>query len=297
MTARLLNFLLQCTYMSRRKRRHYQNPKTKRIPFILSPEAKQGIITVLVFAIAAILFLSFFHVGGNLGVWLNKTLAIVFGIDRYLLPVLFIFIGATFIYPNRGTFSVWNYFGMILFFLSFNAVLNLLLVDTINPLTTNLALAGGYIGQFFATILSPSLGYWGTLVTVVALLFVSVMLVFNTSLRNMIGIHRHITGWFGKRLHNQNKIMLVDLDDEELDEEDELIDEDTFEEDENIKSDQNQKEQPFHTSTLKEQPKKEKILTTHQRRSITIPMSLLEHSTSKAQSGDIERNAERQETL
>lgn len=277
--------------MSRRKRHYNQNVKSKRIPFTVSPEAKQGIKTVFVFAVAAILFLSFFHISGNFGEWLNKTLAIFFGIDRYLLPVLFIFIGATFIYPDRGSFSKWNYFGMILFFLSFNAVLNLLLVDTANPLTTNLALAGGYLGQFFATIFLSSVGYWGTLVTVVALLFVSIMLVFNTSLRNMIGLHQHITGWFGERLHNQTKTMPVDLD-----EEDELLNEDDEleESDEDLDStiDENQQEQLFHTSKLKAQPKKEMVLTTHQRRSITIPLSLLEHSTSKAQSGDIERNAE-----
>ncbi len=274
-----------------RKKRHHSQKSSSRVPFHLHPDIKRSITIVLLFAFSAILFLSLFHVAGSLGEWINRLLSAFFGIDRYLVPVLFTIIGATYAFPERGRFSAWNYLGILFFFLSFNATLNLLMVENANPITTNLTLVGGYLGQFLATLLPPIVGYWGSLIIVMSLLFVSIMLTFNTSLRNMAGLHKHITGWFGERLHAPKELLdreeMLDL--EEADTEVEslfLIDDVSDDQEDDLEP------APFRKSPLKEKRITETVLITKQNRKISIPLDLLDHSTSKAQSGDIEKNKE-----
>lgn len=274
--------------MSKKRRHTRQYQKYDSVPFTLNPEVKRGISILFLFAFAAILFLSFVHIGGSVGEWFNHILTLFFGIDRFLIPVIFVLICATLMFPDRGTLSSWNYLGILFFFLSFNATINLLIINSANPLATDVSKVGGYLGQFLATLLPAFIGYWGALVVCVALLFAAIMLVFNTSMRNLLGLHRYMSGWFAAKIHNPNFST-----NEELDEEDEL--ENTLLEDDEegeVADDESITTPLFRKTQLKEQPAKETVLTTKRSRKITIPLDLLEHSTSKAFSGDIERNKE-----
>lgn len=275
--------------MARTKRRSSkrdQETETHVLGIELNPETKRGIIVVLLFAFSALMFLSFFQIAGSLGNWIDYALSAFFGFDRFLVPLVFIIIGATLAYPERGTFSPWNYLGLFFFFLSFNATLNLLLVNRPEPFTQDLNAAGGYLGQFLGLMLPHFVGYWGALVIVLALLLVSVMLVFNTSLRSLVGVHTHFTGWFGAMLHREKgdgKVAIEDVEDgEDVDDED-IEETDEVEEVE-------EEEHTFHTAPLLAKATPETVLATSKRRQIIPPLSLLDRSSSKAQSGDIERN-------
>jgi len=250
----------------------------------MNPETKRGIFVVFLLAASALIFLSFFQIAGNLGVWIHDLLSTFFGIDRFLIPLVLIIMGASLSYPERGTLSSWNYLGLLFFFLSFNAMLNLLLVNHPEPFTTDLTLAGGYLGQFLAILLPNFVGYWGAIMSTAAVLLVSVMLIFNTSLRNLFGVHSHLTGWFGAMLHRekQQAVEAVEVVEDE--------DEDLFEEPSEEK--EAESAEPFHHSLVKEKRHEEVALISTQRREIAIPMSLLERSATKAQPGDIERNKE-----
>lgn len=276
--------------MARRKRRasaRSQDSDTHVLGIELNPETKRGIYVVLLFALAALMFLSFFHIAGSLGVWINLGLSHFFGFDRFLVPVILIIIGVTFAYPERGTFSPWNHLGLFFFFLSFNATLNLLLVNRPEPFTQDLPVAGGYLGQFLGLMLPHFVGYWGALVMTFALLVVSIMLIFNTSLRSLVGVHAHLTGWLGALAHKRTSAHttegIMDEDEEEVGEEEEAETEEVEEIVEETRS-------HFHTSPLHAAQAPESLLATSKRRQIIPPLALLERSNSKAQSGDIERN-------
>ncbi len=253
----------------------------------LAPETKRGIIVVLLFAFSALMFLSFFQIAGSLGTGVNYALTIFFGFDRFLVPLVLIMIGATLAYPERGTFSPWNHLGLFFFFLSFNATLNLLLVNRPEPFTQDLTVAGGYLGQFLGLMLPYFVGYWGALVITLALLLVSVMLVFNTSLRSLMGIHTHLTGWLGEFLHRKNSLN-ENSTKENADDSDEQDDLEL--EMENGDEKEMDDEQPFHTAPVAAHSRAETMLATAKRRQIIPPISLLDRSGTKAQSGDIERN-------
>ena len=146
--------------MARRKKNFVGNRSAGSRGIKMNTETKRGILVVLLLAASALIFLSFFHIAGNLGVWIYELLSTFFGIDRFLVPIVLIIMGASMAYPERGTLSTWNYFGLFFFFLSFNALLNLFLVDRPEPFTTDLTLAGGYLGQFLAILLPNFVGFW-----------------------------------------------------------------------------------------------------------------------------------------
>ncbi|MBM5789601.1 DNA translocase FtsK [Candidatus Parcubacteria bacterium] len=278
--------------MARRKRRytkHTQEEHKRHLTFEMNPETKRGITVVVFFALAALMFLSFFHIAGSLGDWINLGLAQFFGLDRYFVPIVLIMIGATFAYPERGTFSAWNYLGLFFFFLSFNATLNLILVNRPEPFTQDLAAAGGYIGQFLGLMLPHFVGTLGALVINVALLIVSIMLIFNTSLRSLVGVHTHVTGWLGEWMHRGGGKDTEKRDEEELEEEEEVeveVEEEEDEEEEEVEEDAH----AFRTTPVVAKAAPETVLSTKSRRQIIPPLTLLDRSNSKAQSGDIERN-------
>ncbi len=277
--------------MARTKKR--RNNEEKEDPhFELNPETKRGIVVVVVFAAAALLFLSFFDIAGTLGGWIDSGMSGLFGWDRFLVPLLLLIVGATMLYPERGTLSTWNHIGFLLFFLSFNGLLNLLLISRSEPAAADLAMAGGHLGQFLAVPLPAIFGFWGALVVISALLLVSILLVFNTSLRRLVGVHEHLTGWFGALLHrNETGRAMEEEEVEEPDAADEA-EEDEMEEPEEEEAGDEAEKPPQPPARPVDMPMAEKALTTRHMRKVTIPMDLLDRRTSKANSGDIERNKE-----
>ncbi|MBI4438117.1 DNA translocase FtsK 4TM domain-containing protein [Candidatus Uhrbacteria bacterium] len=273
--------------MARRKKRVTHKTGDDPLGLGINPETKRGIWVVLLLAAAALIFLSFFQIAGNLGLWIHELLAAFFGIDRYLVPIVLILMGASLAYPERGTLSAWNYLGLLFFFLSFNALLNLFLVERAQPFTNDLTLAGGVIGQFLAILLPNFVGYWGAVVSTAALLLTSVLLIFNTSLRGVLGLHAHLTGWLGERMHGESVGDTKGAEGANGAEEEEG--EDLFEEPE---EEEEETAEPFHATEVVHKKRAEVALTSKQHREIAIPLSLLERSQSKAQSGDIERHKE-----
>lgn len=275
---------------ARRKKR--KDPEPEETGFELNPETKRGILVVVIFATAAMLFLSFLHIGGAFGGWIEDALRSLLGWDRFLLPVLLVVVGATYVFPERGQLSAWNYLGLLCFFLSFNTLLNLILTNRPGAFTTDLGLAGGLLGQLMGISLPAIIGYWGALIVSSALLVVAILLVFNTSLRKLIGFHEHVTGWIGERAHTRGEEPEMVF--EEAEEEDvpfeEAEEEEPEEEEEDI--DLPAKKPTFKGKTVAMPVETEKALTTKVRRTVNIPLDLLEIRNSKAQSGDVERNLE-----
>lgn len=281
------------------KRKH--EPEEERPTRELDPETQRGIVAVLLFAGAALLFLSFLQIAGTLGAAIDHYAQLLFGWDRFLLPILCILVGATAMFPDRGRFSTWNYLGILFFFLSFNALLNLLTAEPSTTVGQPAMLVGGYIGQFLGTILPNLIGFWGAIVVVCALLVVAIMLVFNTSLRSMMGLHTHLTGRFGEMLHQSEIRRVASVaprdDEEEDDDEEPLVEsaiDDDADEEEDETAEKAQPKLPFRSKPLIEAEKAqpEKALTIKKIRKMAIPLDLLEYRANNANSGDVNRNME-----
>jgi S-DNA-T family DNA segregation ATPase FtsK/SpoIIIE len=275
--------------MSRRKKRRYQpEPERFELP-PLNPETKRGIAIIFFFAAAALLLLSFFQIAGTVGLVLDNLMAKGFGLDRILVPFLFVILGFSLLFPERSKMGPWNYLGTLFFFLSFNGLINLLWIKNPRPSWEELATTGGLVGQLFGTTLNKAAGFWAALLILSALLLISIILSLNTSLRSLLGLHRHLTGWFGEALHRRRTEALAREMNDEVEEDesfgargDGLIQEAE-------EANEEEQEKTFRTINLTQG---EKVLTTRRHRQITLPIDLLEYRSMKVNSGDTERNKE-----
>ena len=67
--------------MARKKKRSRKRKRKveEEARFGLNPETKRGIVVVLLFVAAILIFLSFFQIAGSLGVFINSILSLFFG--------------------------------------------------------------------------------------------------------------------------------------------------------------------------------------------------------------------------
>ncbi len=278
--------------MARRKKNHpkHEEEKIKDSPG-LNPETKRGIAAILLLTAAAVIFLSFFDIAGSLGTTIDSALAYLFGWDRFLVPLSFLFIAGSLLFPGKKKFSTWNTLGLLFFFLSFNALLNLALIHRPYAPVNDLSLSGGYLGEFLGNFLPSFTGYWGAFVIVCALLVVSLLLLFNTSLSRLFSFHRPFTGLFRSLIHLGRKDDQTLWDETEEETIDELPEEDVEEE---TKEDEEGDLKTFRASqvpTATAHPE-QVLLSSKKHKHVTIPLELLHHSNTKPNSGDIERNKE-----
>ena len=262
----------------------------------LNPETKRGIGIILLFAFSTFLLLAFFHIAGTAGNTLDNVMSFILGWDRFLFPLLLLLFGFIILFPDRNAFGRWNYLGLLFFFLSFNGLIHLFTVHTSEVSTEIIHKAGGIVGKFSAMFLLQKTGFWASVIILTAWLLIAVLLLFNTSLRNVLAVHSYFTGWFGNFLHHgffqrhhfenqtfsptQNEIS----DKEKIEQE---------EENDTVLS-------PFQSSLVKSSsvsPVKppteiEKILTTRTHRQVALPLDLLEYRTNRANSGDIDHHRE-----
>ncbi len=271
-----------------RRRRHKKEEEHEAPKLHLNPETKRGILVVLFFALAAILFLSYVGLAGSGGDAIDRFASLLFGWDRLLVPASLVLVGASLMF-ERVRLSAWNYIGLVLFFLSFNAIVNLVAFRNEIPSSlTELGSAGGYVGAMLYQIFFALTGLWGSLVISASLLLVALMLLFNTSLRSVLTVHTHVTGRFGELLHRrgaQDDVQPVD-DEDSVSEEDEDPAEDEAEE-------------PAIAPAFRKSPvsggtkePEEQVLSSKTHRKVEIPFDLLESRSSKANSGDLVKNRE-----
>jgi len=260
----------------------------------LNPEAKSGIIVIILITIAAIIILALFNLAGGFGVYIDNAFAIVFGWDRFLVPILLLLIGYSILFPDRSPLSAFNYIGMLFFFLSFNALLNLVAFRNDPNITADaINKAGGYIGLLLQKIFINLFDFWGGLIIILAITIVSILLIFNASLRNLLNSHNHLAAFLSRIFSFLPFVNKQEYEEDEEDEEDEEYEND--EEDEEFEeADDESSKNKFRTSGLQDNNQKtghESALTTSgPRRQIDLPVNLLEKRTGRPNSGDIARN-------
>lgn len=275
-----------------RRRKHSKKEIEHNEPFLgLNPETKRGILIVLFFALAAILFLSYLGLAGGGGDKLDNVVAMLFGWDRLLVPAAFVLIGASLSF-ERVRLSTWNYLGLLFFILSFNALINLFAFhDQLSPNVVELSGAGGYAGVLLFRIFFALTGFWGTLVISASLLLVSLMLLFNTSLRSVLTAHTHITGRFGEMLHRHKEDnQAEDSTYTESDVESEVEESAESEDEDTDEAAAPAFRKTSVAGTMKEPV--EQVLSSKIRRKVEVPLDLLESRSPKANSGDINKNRE-----
>ncbi|MBI2410481.1 MAG: DNA translocase FtsK 4TM domain-containing protein [Candidatus Kerfeldbacteria bacterium] len=280
---------------------------------------QQGLLVIILFALAAVSFLSFIHAAGDFGEFVDRFFGWLFGWGRFITPIIFAVLGYIFLHPDTYQIKILNYIGLVLFVLSGLGLLHLFV--PVNDLLDAAAQGkgGGYFGILFAYPLLRFTGVWVTIVVLIALFICSWIVMFNTSLRGLFGqmkffrlLRRPFT-WVRSRLHARvhgYRVSGEDAVDDTVDGET-----DTYQEDEQLEEDAaeafSSKEvealtEAARTATDLEQmeliPLNPEVETAPKPRKrfkkIDLPLSLLTDRNEKPTSGDIEFNKKKiQETL
>jgi len=291
--------------MAKKRRR---SKKKKRASLSLSDGVKQSILAVGLITIGAILLLAFFNLAGVVGVRADEALESLLGWDRWLFSLVILILGWSAIFPSKALLSKESLFGIGMFFIAFNGLLNLILVDTDGDLATEFANAGGYIGILVSGPLVSLLGFWGSFTVASAVLLIAIFLVFDLSLHSILTIHTHFVNLGDAMKQSDSKRKTVarvrERESDRLDdnsggfEEGIQVEEKSLIEDKmqiEKKKDNDVKDVEFEIDNnleMGEGQDSEAVVTTTTRRRVEVPIDLLDSKKIEAESGDTDLGQE-----
>ena len=310
-----------------RKRKYKKRYKKRILDYIAIPhldidsETKKGIFIIFILALGAISLLGLFDSAGIIGVYLKNWLILAFGWGKWTFPIILIVFGYMLYNENRFDIRLKNYLGIILFILSFHALLFLFVeYDKWDQVLANGG-AGGYIGLILANISIKMLGFYASLLLMLSLIIASVLLVFDTTLYRLFGSESIIAKifypikfifvkLFKKNNEEENNKEEEDEDvgegegeeegeedDEEEENEEEEEEEDDEDENEDDKKEEKDDEEKYNKNNQRiinnnKDQEKEEIWWKPTGLEINLPLSLLNSKRNKPTSGDIKENKE-----
>lgn len=267
---------------------------------VLNPETKKSILIIILFVAAALALLSFFDLAGGLGVFFKKALVVIFGWGAFTFPVILLLLGYFLLFPEKYRVKPSNYLGIIFWVLSFSGILQFL-KDLGEPAVLSAESGGGYLGFFIYSPLQKIMGAWAGLIVLVALFFISLIVIFNTTISQMLQ-KINIFNLF-RRTGEENEQEEKDWEAEE----EEWTGAEPPAESETAAAKQNEEEaessgSAFTRKKMGEQAVKKSVrelpdglkvtFTQGRRKKIEVPFSLLEGRSTKPTSGDIKANQE-----
>ncbi len=301
--------------MGRKKKK--QNPLDYvEIPKLgLSPETKNGLLVLFIIIISILCLLALFGKAGPVGNYLGRGETLAFGWGKWLFPILLFSWGIILYKKDRTYIRTAGILGVFLSLLSIEALFHITIPLDEWRIAIDKGDGGGFIGMLFASIFVKTLGLWGGITVLLALIFVSILLIFNTSLVKLIGGESFLVAIFKpfkvlfKRVFSRKEENIFKEEDEisvEVEEPEfsQKIIADLTEEDEKPeeleKEDENEdiEKAPIaaieKSATLgksdKNSKKHEEEIWKMKRVKIDLPMELLNTNNSRPAAGDIKNN-------
>lgn len=169
----------------------------------LGPQLSHGLISIFLFVVAGVSTLSFFEMAGVAGKFIDSLLAITFGQVRYVFPIILIVSAILLIKDLQYHYRSTHIFGAILFFLSFNGMVHIFNEPSTLVDYAVQGFGGGLVGLILSWPLGTYVGFWAGVIILIGLLIVGIIFLFNTSLAELVELHKKIflaLGWFGKQI-------------------------------------------------------------------------------------------------
>lgn len=273
----------------------------------VDPETQRGILSIILLAAGLIITFSLFGFAGDIGELITLVLTKLVGIGRYMVPMIIFVAVYTLLYPSEEGKALQPLYviGIVLLGISVFG-----LVDVVSPT------ASGYIGSAITWMFRSFASVAVAVVVLLALLLISVLILFNTTIERLIQhipagtiigkILRFIVTLFSSARHRlavarEQAIEQVEEDyytAEDADESDEEVpvhfsqktvgdNEDTEVEEADVDEDLNKD-----VSDHSEPGQMELIHLSKHHRKIDIPLNLLSSKRGKPTSGDIEHSKE-----
>ncbi len=295
--------------MSRKKKNN--NPMDYiNLPQIeLDDRAKRSILIVGLIVLGLVSLLGLFNLAGHFGEFISKWLTLIFGYGKWLVPLIILYWALILIKKAKKPLKFTDYLGLGLLFISYQTLFHFFYDIQNWENQVQLGFGGGYIGFWLSQLFNYIFGFWGGVLVLFALLLISLVLVFNTSLSRIIGEESPFAkviipfGLFFKNLFsskepkdNDGRKFVAEAKEEILNawkKKDVKISEAIVEEDEDDKS--KDEAEGLNLAKAKAQANKPKVQEkiTWPKRSVKIdlPFELLNNKFSKAIGGDTEANS------
>jgi len=164
----------------------------------LHHDTKKGILSIICFALALVSFLSFFNGAGKFGQYFFKISQLLFGQGFFLVPLVFILVGLAILFPRPIRHGASNgditnkqrpayraiIIGAVLLILSILGIFYVLGSPAADVAPeVSLTSPGGYFGLILGYPLIKFLGFWASLIVLLALLIIAILITFNIPLR------------------------------------------------------------------------------------------------------------------
>ncbi|MDO8505434.1 MAG: DNA translocase FtsK [bacterium] len=157
---------------------------------VLKLETRREIVMIFLFTLAGLFLLSYFGVAGKAGTFLEGALKGFLGSLRPALPIALIAAGA---FMGSAKPKGTTIFGIILLLISSAAGFHLIQYPGDAAVAAvRLGLGGGYVGLFLAYPLFQIFGLWAAGIILVALILISLSLLFSTPLSALLSLAGHL---------------------------------------------------------------------------------------------------------
>lgn len=154
--------------------------------FGVSAEMAREITAAFLLVLGLILLLSVFGIAGTVGHFFARELHLLFGYVGFLVPLGIILLGIWFWTEDKERTKPSNVVGVLLGLIFMAAFLHMF-VDSSNATEiANNGQAGGVLGNFLATGFKSALGFIASIILLVALIFISFALAFNTPIKKFL---------------------------------------------------------------------------------------------------------------
>jgi len=262
----------------------------------LNERAKKSIFIVVLLVLGLVSGLGLFNLAGHFGAFVAKWLTLIFGFGKWLVPLIFLYGALILMRKTKNSLKFTDYLGLGVLFISYQTLFHFFLNPFSWEASVQEGIGGGYIGLYLSQLFFYVFGFWGGVLVLVALLLISLVLVFNTSLSRLIGQESFWVrmfrpfGLFFKNLFSgeeENK-----AGQEFVDEAREEILSAWQKKEVIINGPEEEAEEPTLAVLKKDKPKvQEKIVWPKRLIKIDMPLELLNNKFSKAHGGDTEANA------
>ena len=158
-----------------------------RLPHLdLDSETKKSVFIVILLALGAISVLGIFNLAGSFGLTLKDALTWGFGQARLFYAVLLL-AWAFYLYSDRYEMRGGNWLGLLLFTMSLQAIMSLFVPMDQWDQAITIGSGGGAVGMFLAGVFINIMGLIAAILITLALLIISFLLLFNTTLNRLFG--------------------------------------------------------------------------------------------------------------
>lgn len=152
----------------------------------LNPETRHGVAVVLILTAAVVTALSVFGLAGGLGQMISNGLGSIFGWQRFTVPLYLAVVGYLLLFPERYYLAAARWLGFVVMLTASEALLQLWLPLDVSIKRAIAGEGGGYLGVLLDYPLRSALGSIATACLLIGLLMVGWLVMLNTSLSRLV---------------------------------------------------------------------------------------------------------------